>query len=129
MPTPPELYPASTQDGKAIPLEIMAPKGMITQALTTAWSTIALSALYENSIIFSTVNMFLDITNTASGSPTSGTSYTGWVMIPANIAVTIVLPAASIKVRAVTGGGDVYINGMQKWASLALPRQFNSKVS
>lgn len=129
MATAPELYPFSTQDGKSIPLEIVSPNGMIVQALTTSWSTVVLTELYNLSVIFSSVDLFLDETNTASGTPTSGTSYAGWIFIPANTAVTLTLPTASIKVRAVAGSGNLYINGIQKWAALALPRQYNTKVS
>ena len=129
MTTPVELYPLSTQDAKSIPLEIVAPNGMIYQAMATSWSTIVLTDLYNLAVIFSSVALFLDITNTAAGSPTSGTSYSGWIYIPADTAVTVALPTGSIKVRAVAGSGDAYINGIQKWAALGLPRQFNSQVS
>jgi len=129
MSIPVEIYPLSTQDGKSIPLDIISPEGMVYQALTTSWSTIALTSLYNTAVIFSTTAALLDITNTAAGTPASGSLNTGMLYIPAETVVTLILPTASIKVRAVTGTGDLYINGIRRWAALALPRQFSKNLS
>lgn len=128
MPTPVELYPLSTQDAQSIPLDIVRPLAMIYVALTTTFTAHVLSSKFNLCAIYSSVEAYIDLTNTASGNPTSGTEYNGWMYIPAETVVIAEMPTATVKIRGRVLG-DMHITAIQRWAALGLPRQFNSKTS
>lgn len=129
MPTPVELYPFSTQDGKNIPLDIVKPLGTILFSMTTSFAACVLPAKYNLSALFSTVAVYIDLTGTAVSAPVSGVDNIGWLYLPANTVLIAELPTITAKIRAVSASGDLYITALQKYAALGLPRQFNTKTS
>ena len=129
MATPAELYPFSTQDGKAIGLDVIKPLGVIYYLLSATFTAVVLPAKYNLSAVYSSVDAYIDLTNTASGSPVSGADNVRWVFIPAATVVILELPTATVRIRGVTGAGNMYITALQKYAALGLPRQFDTKTS
>ena len=123
-----ELYPFSTQDGQPIPLEIINPLASVYFAHTTTAASLVLSAKFNLSAIFSTEHCIIDLSNTLS-SWVSGTTYNDTLFIPKETIVLAVLPTATIKVRSFDTSGNLFIQGVQKWAAMNLPRQFTGKTS
>lgn len=128
MPLPLEIYPFATQDGKDIPLDIILPLAVVTIPVTAVSASLVLAAKFNLSAIFATSHCYMDLTGVGT-TPVNGTTYDNWLFIPKETVVIAVLPAATIKVRALGDDGVLIVQGIQKWAALNLPRQFSGKAS
>lgn len=128
MSLPPELYPFATQEGKAVPLEIIKPIAALKFSFTTTIASLVLPVSLNLSAIFSTEDCFIDLANVITAI-TSGVTYDNLLFIPKETVVMVMLPTATVKVKGDTAAGDLYIQGIQKWASMHLPRQFTGKAS
>lgn len=127
-----ELYSLSTEDGKAIPLDIIRPLSVIKKnfaALGTGVLTIP--ANWKIASFFSNAGCFIQFAAaTIPANPVDDTEYADVLWVPPNFVVTsTVLPGAAriISADGITPG-YVIAQQIQKWAGLALKRQ-TTKVS
>jgi hypothetical protein len=124
----PDLYPFATQDGKAIPLDIIRPAGLIIQEFTSNSNT-ALNSTEELDVaVFMaskpcTVSFDTEIPYPA----VNGTFYPGALIVPAGVIVTVKCPSSSLFVRGLSEGGTLYIQAIERWAGLALSVQLQRK--
>ncbi len=124
-----QLYPLATQDGKFIPFDVVQARALMIIDLDEDFQPIVLDEMYNLSVIFSEAIAILDFTNGVVTVPLTGVSYPDWQFVPSGFAVLSVLPTATIRIRNITGAGKMFIQGVQKWSTLALPRQIAAKVS
>ena len=128
MTLPRELYPFSTQDGKAVPLEIIQPSAMVMLDVTTSYSTLALPDSLNLAAIFASCDCVIDLTGAAT-TLASGTLYNSMLFVPASTVVMAKLETVTAKIRAVSDSGTIFIQGVERWAGLNLTRQFTGKSS
>ncbi len=122
---PAQLYPLASSDGKDIPFDVLKPVGLAYYSFNAGSPTeIALPASAELATIFATADAVVFFGTAAL--PLN--SYAdGALFVPANTIVTAQLPATTLKIKGITFSGLVYIQVVQKWAALALPRQFEKR--
>ncbi len=128
MTIPNELYPFSTQDGKAIPLEIVRPLAFVFVALSTSYGSVVLNNKFNLAALFASVDCVMDTTGLET-TLVAGTTYNGMLFIPANTVVMAALPTITAKVRSIADDGQLFIQGVQQWSALNLARQFTAKTA
>lgn len=126
--TPPVgIYPFATQDGKAIPLDIIKPKGIIFQSFTAGASAqITIPADATVGVIFSdkacAIGFGVDVPALVAN-----TYYPTTALIPVGSIVTLALTPGTAYVRGLTDSGNIWIQLIEKWAGLALNTQYGRK--
>lgn len=122
----PELYPFSTQDGKAVPAEIIRPKKLIWWPLLTAVNkAIVIPDGMMTAYIFSTATCVLKVGGTAFASFLAGTEYTDAMLIPADTVVTVSLAPGDAFIWPLAAG-TIYLSAIEQWA--ALSQQIQSRT-
>lgn len=122
-----QAYPFATQDGKAIPLDVIKSKGIMLLNLTSVASSFTIPEGKEVAILLASTLSVIQPGNTLPDALISGTEYPGGLFIPSGIAVSALLAPGAYKAKTVTGAGTVYIQFIEKWAGLALSKQFVRK--
>lgn len=123
---PEQLYPFATAEGKDIPFDILKPQGLaILQYNSSTFSPFAGPASGEVVTLFSKAACLIAF----SGAPEQLLNqYMPSVLhVPANCIVHCVLPSPNFQVIGVDGDNLLYVQYVTRWASLAVPRQFNRK--
>jgi hypothetical protein len=121
---PREIYPFTTNDGKAIPLDIVKPIGVTKYALLTDALT-DVNTLEENTVVvlYSTVDCLISFTGTLAILPVvNGTTYTDSIFVPAGTLMTVEPIFGSGKAVALDAAGSLYVQQVEKWAGLSQPR-------
>lgn len=128
MTTPAGIYPFATQDGKAIPLDIIKPEGILLQTFGVGSSSSF--TLPEGSLVgtFTATSACLVRFGTdLPGSLAADTLYAETLLIPAETTVTCALTAGLVYVIGLVEEGTIYVQLIKKWAGLALDRQYLRK--
>jgi hypothetical protein len=121
-------YPLSTQDGKAIPLDIIKPLGVLSQAFGPGVATdFDIPEDYEIGIVFATEDCFVSIVGDNLAALMDNTIYENTVFVPARTAITIVLTDGVCYVRGTEASGSIYMQFIEKWAAFGLETQFVRK--
>lgn len=127
MTSPSEIYPFATQDGKAIPLDILKPAALSFFDFTSA-AKADITISQESSVVMLLATEVCILSfNSALTALTAGAEYLNAVLVPKNIIVSCLLPGYSAQVRGVTASGVLYIQSIEKWSGLALDKQFQRK--
>jgi hypothetical protein len=122
-----QVYPFSTQDGKAIPLDIINPAGVIYQVFTnTASSLITIPGNYTVGTFKADADSIISF-GADLGALVANTLHANTIFLPANVIVTSVIVPGSAYVRGLTASGTVYLQLIQKWAGLSLTTQLVRK--
>lgn len=124
-----ELYSFSTEDGKAIPLDIIRPLAIMLQAVNAGSQTsITIPVTWKVASFYSSVGCFIEFASALMPWPIlANTEYTDVLFVPPNIIVTAtVIPGVAIISPASGSAGSIIIQQIQKWAGLALRRQASS---
>ena len=125
-----EQYPLTTQDGTAIPLDIIRPLGLIYQTVSSSgWTTMTIPAGMELAMFKASEDCYVDLTGTVAVAPVAGTHYPSMLFVPRGFIVSSTVAPGTIKVRSVSVAGQIFIQGIQKWAALSLPRQASTLTS
>ena len=126
-------YPFSTADGKAIPLDIIRPHGIIKKSFLSASSTAALTCPASIEVMALSANADCIIQFAASGAVASaaadGVLKTDAIFVLANI-LTVISPPLDKKSFAIIGDsadGTAVIQFLQTWKGLSLASQVNRK--
>lgn len=126
-----ELYSFSTEDGKAIPLDIIRPLSLIRKTfLAVGVGSFTIPANWKIASFYSNVGCFIQFAAAViPNPPIDDTEYADVLWVPPNFVVTatVVVGAARI-IPAEQVAGYVVAQQIQKWAGLALKRQ-TTKVS
>jgi hypothetical protein len=128
MTTPTGVYPFATQDGKAIPLDII--KGTATIILPFTAGGIVASTIPPGSIVgvFMTDKACLVQFGTSLAIPlVENDLIYDSVFVPERGIVTVALTPGPIRLVGMSGPGTLVIQLIEKWAALALPTQFVRK--
>jgi len=118
-----QLYPFATQDGKAIPLDIIRPQGLIQVPFTLTWASLVIPAGYEICVFRATEDAIIDISGTAAVANVDGTAYNNHLFIPKGYIVTAAITVGTVKIIGASAVGRLVIQALKKWSSLSLPRQ------
>lgn len=126
------VYPFSTQDGKAIPLDIIRPKGLIICAFTpAALLTVSHCTIPDGTVVGVLTSSAECIVRFGPEDIPSvledGTLYEDTVFIPAGGGVTVVLQPGPISVTGTNKAGALFIQIIDQWAGLGLPTQYGRK--
>lgn len=120
------IYPFSTRDAEAIPLDIVDPISVIRKSLIASGaSNLTIPDDYALGHVYSDVNCFLQFAlNTIPAPLVDGTAYADTLFIPASTIITVKLGPGVAKV-IVPGAiaGFIVIQAIRKWNSLALQQQ------
>lgn len=120
-----QLYPFSTEDNKAIPLDIIRPLALIKKSISSAaLASVTIPADWTVASFYSPSGCIIQMVDaTLPAAPVDGTSYANCLFIPPNCVVTsTVLPGAA-KVVGLGSSSYVILQQVQKWAGMALQRQ------
>lgn len=125
--TPSELYPFATQDGKAIPLDILKPQGLLILPFTTdAVASISLPAGSTVAMLIASEACLVSFDHSLATVPTNE-FLSEVLLVPYNNVVSCSIPSLDIKIRGVDNPGTLYVQLIEKWAGLALDRQYQRK--
>lgn len=127
MTAPSEAYPFSTQDGKAIPLDIIKPAYLLIKNFSIVSSSLTITEDMRVATLFSSVSCLfrfeVDIPVIVDG-----TAYSRMILVPANTILTVALVTGTAYVKSLSGdNGTLYLQVIEKWAGLALDRQYSRK--
>lgn len=120
-----QLYPLSSADGVAIPLDIILPLGASFYTVAADAHTVCtIPAGYTTVSIYCDIDVLLDFTNTEAF-PVAG-DYTSALLVHKETIISALLPSTG-NVRAIplvaTESGILRIQQVQKWAGLGLAQQ------
>ena len=127
MTAPTNLYPFATQDGKAIPLDIIRPSALLSLAVnTTAAGPVDITNAYSVGVFFSAVECLVGFGASVGYPLTTGVLHTNTLLLPANTILVSSLPSNIIYVSA-EKAGILYLQLIEKWAGLGLEKQYIRK--
>lgn len=127
MTTPAGVYPFATQDGKAIPLDIIKPISIITKTFVSGSDS---SLVIPSGAVVGTITATKDCIlrfGFAVGSLVDGAELSDSVFLPENATITLALTVGTAYVRGIANSGSIYIQLIEKWAGLALNAQYQRK--
>lgn len=125
-----EQYPLTTQDGKAIPLDIIKPSGLIFQDVTAlAWSSLTIPSGMDLAMFRATEDIFVDLNGVQTIPLPVATFHNSVLLVPKGFVVASTINAGTLRAIGVSKAGRIYIQGIQKWAALSFPRQSSTIVS
>lgn len=127
-----QVYPLSTADHTAIPHDVAGPRGIIRlDVAASGISSLDMSATAEKiASFYSKVGCIIQFgQNTLVNPPASGVVYTKALLIPPeSIIVASLTPGIWYCAPIASGKAAVlWIQFLQKWATIALDRQVTSK--
>jgi hypothetical protein len=128
MTTPRGVYPFATQDGQAIPLDIIAPRSLMYQNFVSTGNgtAIVIPTASEVGTVFSTKDAILRFTDDLS-ILAADAEIPNALFIPANTIVTVALTPGTAYVLGIAEAGRLYLQVIDKWAGLGLPTQYVRK--
>lgn len=122
-----QLYPLSTEDNKAIPLDIIRPLAVIKKATGSALVDITIPADWSIASFYSAAGCFVQFGGATLVSPLiEGTPYADTLFVPPGCIVTSTVTPGVAKVLSMAGTSSVIIQQVQKWAGIALQRQLST---
>lgn len=124
-----QLYPFSTEDNKAIPLDIIRPLALIRKSvLSGSLASLTIPADWLVASFYSPSGCIIQFVDTSMPSSLAdGVSYSNCLLVPPNCVVTATVLPGAAKAAGLGSASYVIIQQVQKWAGLALQRQL-SKV-
>lgn len=124
---PSGVYPFATQDGKPIPLDIIKSAGFLWQSfIAGVGSRFDIPPDKTVGVLIATTACLVTF-GTDLSDFMSNKVYNDTILIPADSPVTVSLIPGKAYVRSLTSPGTLYIQLIEKWAGLALDKQFTRK--
>lgn len=121
-----ELYPFTTPDGKLIPLDIILPLSAVMVEFAASVATaFTIPESCELCSLYSSTGCFLRMGAVLPDPLVSGTEYSDTLFIPPYTTITskLIPGSGSIYPFIAADSGILVLQGIQKWAFAALPRQ------
>jgi hypothetical protein len=122
-----QVYPFSTADGQAIPLDIIKSSGLVKKdftALSTGSFTLVAG---EVGVLLASAPCLVRFGTTIPEVLLDGTLYSDMYLVPRDTVITVSLTAGIIYVRGIEEDGTLYLQLIEKWAGLALAKQYSRK--
>lgn len=122
---PKEVYPLSTQDGDAIPLDVIRPLGVLVQAFVAGTGeTIALPTGYPVVVIHADKACFIGF-DADPADLVDGAFLADILYIPEASTITVSVPegTTNISIMGQAEAGVAVIQMVQQWASISLQTQ------
>ena len=120
-----QLYPASTEDAKSIPMDIIRPLWAFPVVIPAASHTdFTLPGTLVILSLYSTADCIVEFGRTGAYpilAPLSNALF-----LPAGVIMTVAAPVDGTLCRVLSQGGSagtLFVQGVQKWAGLGLRRQ------
>lgn len=116
------VYPFSTADGKAIPVDIARVLNYKQLAFSNGVST-TLKNLPSGSklfVILASADCFVRFGTAVPNPPVDDTEYSEMQLLPANVFTLVTTELTQFGVRGVSSAGNFYIWSIEKWAYLTL---------
>lgn len=124
---PEGIYPFSTQDGKAIPLDIIKPRAVIVQPyLVSAGATFQMPSYAVVGVLMSDTGCLVRFGEEGIVA-TPGMPITDCIIVPAGGIITTVLTPGDVHVLGLAKGGTLYIQLIEQWAAMGLATQYGRK--
>lgn len=124
---PSQVYPFATQDGKPVPLDIIRPAGLIKiDFINSAVANFILPDTYTEGIILATSACLVRQGSTIP-SIVNGTFYQDMFLVYTDTLITVSLLPGTIYVKGLTDSGTLYLQLIERWAGLGLPKQYIRK--
>ena len=122
------VYPFATQDGQAIPLDILRPSGLVLIAFTDS-ASVELEVPDDQSvaIFIATSTCAIQFGSVLPAPLVGSTLYPDTLLVPAGQAVASVLSPGLCSVLGLSSDGQLFVQFIEKWAGLALDRQYTRK--
>lgn len=112
-------YPFSTQDGQAVPLEIVKPVSLIFwNIINGSDKTITIPAGYGSVYVFSSIACIFRNIDMAFATFVEATEYTKSIFVPANTVVSMQVESGTGHIFGL-GTGRLYMSSIEQWASLS----------
>lgn len=129
MTIPRGVYPFATQDGKAIPLDIIKGNAVIVLPFTAGGlSTCTLPDYAVVGVLISKKGCMVQLGDTpVTGEPIAGDLIPNAVIIPDSGIVTVALEPGQLSVRGLDAAGILYIQLIEQWAAIGLATQYTRK--
>lgn|SRR5574337_114699 len=122
-----QVYPFATQDGKSIPLDIIRPSGLIFRDFIAGTPLpITIPEGYPVAAIISDSACLIKFAGNI-GTLIANTLYADLLLVPAGTIIISSVVAGNGAVQGLSAAGTVYIQLIEKWAGLALDKQFTRK--
>lgn len=119
------IYPFSTQDGSAIPLDIVEPLSFffVSLVINTAKS-FTIPAGFDIAYVISETDCILQFGATdIPNAPVAETVYDNAIFIPADLPCMIKLTPGEASAVTISASGKVRFNKIRQWAALTQPVQ------
>ena len=125
MAQPDDLYPFSTQDGKAIPNDVVKPLATVSFAINAgASNNIVIPDGYTLVWVYATKHCLLKIgANDLPAPLIAGTSYANTTFIPAESPMVLLVSAGAADLQGVGTAGTLYMMSIVQWAGLHQVKQ------
>ena len=126
--TPQEVYPFASQDGMAIPLDIIKPSCLVIKSFSPSSSSFTIPENYKVCTLIASTACLLRFGEDFPTPLVDATLYENTLLVPQDTVVTASLLPETIYVRSLGEDiGTLYIQLIEKWAGLALDRQYARK--
>ena len=123
-----DIYPFATQDGKAIPLDILKPSGLILHAYTEgSASTLIIPEQYQVGMFLATTSCLVCFGEELVKPFVDSIIYENTLLVPSGNVVSSAIRHPSLSIIGLNEGGQLYIQLIDRWAGLALDRQYQRK--
>lgn len=122
-------YPLSTPDGKAIPLDIVKPLGILRLPFTNlSYNSQLISSIYQDKIFtaYSTVDCYLNF-SAPSPAVVDNVVAADMLFVPAGVLVAFVTNSTLLAVIGITSSGILHVQIVDTWAGLLLETQVNRR--
>jgi len=120
------LYPLSSQDGKAIPLDIVKPSNLVVFNFAANISAdVVIPSGFNLCWIYATKACILQSGASIPDVPAEGTAYPNAAYIPEGMPLTLVLEPGQISLVGLEEAGTLYINCIEQWAALLQAKQIS----
>ena len=125
MAAPVDIYPLSTSEGVAIPLEVVAPTGyMFLHFSEVATDVIALPATSDMIILNSDEDCILRFSNNLAVLPAEGIVVPDTLFLRKNMQVVVYPQRKFLSVRRLVLDGTLHIQFIDTWHGIALASQY-----
>lgn len=122
-----DVYPLATQDGKAIPLDVLKPAAFVKLALTTTEAAFDLGE-YRLASFLATADVILRFGTVTIGFITSGIPVPDALFLPQGTYIMALMPVGTFRAKTLGAAtADVYVQCIEQWAGLGLDKQYTRK--
>lgn len=122
-------YPLSTPDGKAIPLDLIKPMGVLRLPFTaTSYNAQSIGSIYQDKLFtaYSTEDCYLSFA-ASPGAVADNVVTANILFVPAGVMIAFITNSLYLAARGVSASGIVHIQIVDTWAGLLLEAQVNRR--